>query len=270
MGTEVKFGFHTIHQWDQPLPDVVDEISRAGFKGFETFSWDLRPFFREKRSFLDLLSDKGIQLASIYTYGRHILFDGSLSGIRAYFWWWWRSIPRVLEFAAFVGCNRIVVGGDQRLRRKTKEKDIVEMARSLNKIGKKCNEYGVEATYHFFHPGYIIKDRSLLGRLCELTDPDLVHLTIDIGHLIWAGIDPIDIIHSYKDRIDLVHFKNLKNRKYVEFGDKGTVDFTEIMHTLRSIGYTDWIIIDNESVSSTIFGIAVKARDYINRFLVPK
>lgn len=179
-------------------------------------------------------------------------------------------MPRVLEFATFVGCNRIVVGGDQRLRRKTKEKDIVEMARSLNKIGKKCNEYGVEATYHFFHPGYIIKDKSLLGRLCELTDPDLVHLTIDNGHLTWGEIDTLDIIHSYKDRIDHVHFKNLKNREYAEFGDKGTVDFAEIIHALRSIGYTDWIIIDNESVSSTIFGTAVKARNYIDRFCLSK
>jgi sugar phosphate isomerase/epimerase len=72
--SKLKFGFHTIHKWKQNLPDVIDEISRAGFEGFETFSWDLNPFYGKEKDFAALLSKKGIQLASIYTGG-----DGAVS-----------------------------------------------------------------------------------------------------------------------------------------------------------------------------------------------
>jgi len=249
------------------LPDVIDEIARAGFEGFETFSWELNPFYGREKAFADLLSEKGIQLASIYTYGRYIRFSGSLSGIRSYYWWRWRSMPRIIKLAVVCGCKRIVVGGDQRLSRKTKDKDLVEMAKALNEIGKTCKDSGIEATYHFFYPGYIVKDKTLLERLCELTDPDLVHLTIDNGHLTWAGIDPLDIINVYKNRINVIHLKNLKDGEFLEFGEEGTVDFSEIIRLLKSIEYTDWVIIDNESVSTTIFESASKARKYIEKHL---
>lgn len=266
----MKFGFHTVYGLNQSLPESIDAISRSGFKGFEAFNWELTPFFSNKESFLDLLSEKEIQLASIYTYGRYIRFPGSLSGIYRYFLWQWRSIPRIIKFAVDVGCNQLVLGGDQRLKREPREKDIMEMARSLNKIGKTCNDSGIRASYHFFHPGHLIKDRARLERLCELTDPDLVHLAIDNGHLTWGGIDPIDIIQAHRNRIGHVHFKNLKNGDLREFGDNGTSDFPGIVQSLRSIGYAGWIIVDNESVGTTVYESAVKAKNYIDRYLVLK
>lgn len=176
-------------------------------------------------------------------------------------------MPRIIKLAVACGCKRIVVGGDQKLPRETRDRDFVEMAESLNKIGKTCKDSGIEATYHFFYPGYIVKDKALLERLCELTDPDLIHLTIDNGHLTWAGIDPLEIIHAYKNRINVIHLKNLKNQEFVEFGEEGTVDFSEIVRSLKSIEYDDWVIIDNESVSTTIFESASKARKYIEKHL---
>jgi inosose dehydratase len=141
------------------------------------------------------------------------------------------------------------------------------MAESLNKIGKTCKDVGIEATYHFFYPGHVVKNKALLEKLCELTDPDLVRLTIDNGHLTWAGIDPVEIIKAYKNRINVAHLKNLRSNEFVEFGEEGTVDFSEIIRSLKSTGFEGWAIVDNESVSTTVFESALKAKRYIEKHL---
>jgi inosose dehydratase len=270
----LKFGFHTIWGWKQPLPEVLDEISKAGFKGFEAFSDDISTYVDDAKTFLDIISEKEIQLVSIHTYGYYWWWLAY-----GYHWWWrswrlhwWRHRrwwSKILKFAVLVGCEKIVLGGHQHFGKKEiTENEYMTIASLLNKIGKTCKDFGVEATYHP-HRDDIIHRRDFHKRICELTDPDLVHLTIETGHMAAGGFDLIEeAIPIYRERINLVHFKDFKNeRSWLPRFGEGEINFLTVMKLLRSIGYRGWIIIDDEAVAGTIFESAKKARKHIDALL---
>ena len=87
--------------------------------------------------------------------------------------------------------------------------------------------------------------------MCELTDPDLVHLTLETGHLYKAGVNLIELINTCGERIDHVHFKDVRNGRFAEFG-KGIIDFSMIMKSLKNIGYNGWVIVEDEVNSPDI------------------
>ncbi len=48
-------------------------------------------------------------------------------------------------------------------------------------------------------------------RLMEETDPDLVYLLFDTGHLAFSGEDALRVLRKYAKRIKHVHLKSVRN-----------------------------------------------------------
>ena len=63
--------------------------------------------------------------------------------------------------------------------------------------------------YHH-HMGTGVQTRAEVDRLMNDTDPEVVHLLLDTGHLYWAGDDPLDMARAYADRIGHVHLKDIR------------------------------------------------------------
>lgn len=247
----MKFGYHT-ESWGFGLPPdifptVLEEISKAGFDGFETHAEDVLPYLGNKKKFLEMTSEKGLQLASIHLSG----LLPAIEGFHPVNWlnrkiWQTRWIPKILKFASSVGCKRAIIIGGLLRKKGPKEKDFLTTAKILNKYGKLCEEIGLEASYHPFYFNTLISQRDQLSKLYELTDPDLVHLTIDIGHCARNGCDPAEIIRSYRDMINHVHFRDIsEDGVLVQIGD-GIIDLKSIHELLKSIRYQDWIIVEHD------------------------
>lgn len=85
--------------------------------------------------------------------------------------------------------------------------DIAKMAR---------DEFGVTATVHP-HAATHIEYRDETDRAMDDLDSDLVKLCVDTGHSAYAGVDPIDLVRTYGERVRHLHFKdvNPKVRKRV-------------------------------------------------------
>jgi inosose dehydratase len=117
----------------------------------------------------------------------------------------------------------------------------------------------------------------------SMTDPDLVYLLFDSGHLTFAGIDPLPILKKYIHRIRHVHLKDVRQsiRTQAEKegwsfltavragvftvpGD-GDVDFAPIFEVLEKEGYAGWVVVEAEQdpARANPFEYAVKARHYI-------
>lgn len=80
----------------------------------------------------------------------------------------------------------------------------------------------------------------------------------DPSHLVWQGVDPVEFIYAFPERIYQVHMKDVKlnfngragmNASHLPFGDprrgwdfrsvgRGDVDFEAIIRALDNIGYT--------------------------------
>ena len=277
-----KFGYQT-KSWEwktitpHSFPSILDQISEAGFRGFETHDEDISPFLNDKKRFIDMLSERQMHLASIHIFGYFYEHISPLSHpwywfnrFRTRIWWKSRIIPKVIEFAASIGCKHLgLIGGNKR-REGIREKDYVRIAKVLNKIGKMSSDFGIKTTYQPM-VDHIVSRMDQLEKLCELIDPDLVYLTFDTGHWVAAGGDSVEAIKKYHKRIIHVHFRDFGNGKFVEFGT-GEIYFPNIAKLLKSIGYQGWVIIENDwrllkSVGITPFESAKKAKKYIDKHL---
>ena len=117
----------------------------------------------------------------------------------------------------------------------------------------------------------------------EMTDPDLVFLLFDSGHLSFAGIDPVPVLKKYVHRVKHVHLKDMRKSIYetvksqnMSFLDAvragvftvpgdGDVDFKPIFEILSQADYEGWVVVEAEQdpAKANPFEYAVKARKYI-------
>jgi inosose dehydratase len=91
-----------------------------------------------------------------------------------------------------------------------------------------------------------------------------VGLCLDTGHLAFGGGDPLAIYRKYANRIWHVHFKDfepgvfdrarggswdyfeaMRHGVFCELG-RGRVDFGAMLDALRSAGYDDWIVVEQD------------------------
>ena len=174
------------------------------------------------------------------------------------------------QIAAAIDCDQLGLIGGRKRKNGPKEKDYECIAKTLNKIGKMSNDYGVKTTYQAMDD-YAVARMDELDKLLELIDPDLVQLTFDTGHWAIAGGDPAEAIKKYRDRIINVHFRDLSNGKYVEFGT-GELDFVNLAKLLKSLNYQEWIIFENgwrtvKRAGLDPFESAKRAKKYIDKYI---
>lgn len=152
----------------------------------------------------------------------------------------------------------------------------------LNRLGKMAKDKQMKLTFHH-HMGTVVQDENEIDRLMEHTDPDLVYLLFDSGHLSYDGIDPVKILKRYSSRIGHVHLKDLRSdvtaqakAQHLSFLDgvrsgtftvpgDGDVDFKPIFDLLGECGYEGWVVVEAEQdpAKANPFEYAKKAREYI-------
>jgi inosose dehydratase len=116
------------------------------------------------------------------------------------------------------------------------------------------------------HMGTGVMIRAEVDRLMERTDPEVVHLLLDTGHLFWAADDPLAMTKAYASRVKHVDLKNIRrevmetcNRTHRTFGDavmagvftepgdpEGAIDFAPIFQVLAEAGYGGWLLVGAE------------------------
>jgi inosose dehydratase len=158
------------------------------------------------------------------------------------------------------------------------------MVEGLNRLGRMAAEEEMRLCYHH-HMGTGVQTRAEVDRLMNDTDPEVVHLLFDTGHLYWAGGDPLDMAHAYADRIKHVHLKDIRKdvldrcmERKMSFlesviegaftvpGD-GVIDFEPIFRTLADAGYEGWLIVEAEQDphKANPLEYAKKARAYLRQ-----
>ena len=156
------------------------------------------------------------------------------------------------------------------------------VCKGFNEMGALAREKGMYLTIHH-HMGTGVQTVEEIDRLMDETDPELVFLLFDSGHLSFAGIDPLPVLKKYIKRIKHVHLKDLRLKVYEEVkkqnmsfldavragvftvpGD-GDVDFTSIFEVLAENNYEGYVLVEAEQdpAKANPFEYAVKARKYI-------
>ncbi|MBQ3450723.1 MAG: myo-inosose-2 dehydratase [Selenomonadaceae bacterium] len=156
------------------------------------------------------------------------------------------------------------------------------LTEGLNKLGAVAKKIGLTMTYHH-HMGTGVQTAEEIDRLMAETDPELVWLLYDTGHLVCSGEDYLAILKKYLPRIRHIHLKDVRmevrNRVKAENmsfldgvragmftvpGD-GNVDFEPIFDIVNASDYDGWYIVEAEQdpAKANPLEYAIKARKYI-------
>jgi inosose dehydratase len=160
------------------------------------------------------------------------------------------------------------------------------LIRGLLHLGEIANAEGMRLCYHH-HMGTGVMTLADVDRLMSSTDPNLVHLLLDTGHLAFAGDDPLALAKDYGDRIKHVHLKsvrpdvvakvradNLSFQDGIEAGvftvpGDGAIDFVPILQALADHGFEGWLMVEAEQdpAKANPLENALMARKYLRSVL---
>lgn len=271
----MQFGYH-LARWgfnkvSRHLPSILEQVVQSGYRAIECHDVDILPFLQNPKGFRDLLNNYDIKLVALYCPEQFVgktFFDELI--VKYYF----KEVDRLEKFAKFanaVECEKILVGGSVGKRTVYREQDYATMANTLNRMGKMCREYGVTLDYHP-HLDTIVENDTQVAKMCKLTDPDLVGVALETGHLFVRNVDIPAFIRRFADRIRHVHMKDVRDDKFVELGT-GHVDLVDMIKTLIHVGYEDWVVVEEEvnslefpwsgTTSRTPLESAISSRKYL-------
>ncbi|MBY7664362.1 myo-inosose-2 dehydratase [Staphylococcus agnetis] len=152
----------------------------------------------------------------------------------------------------------------------------------LHRLGRLAQEKNMKIVYHH-HMGTGVQTTAEIQRLMEATDPKLVSLLYDTGHLHVSGEDLLAIFDTYQDRIHHIHFKDVretiahdmkvhglsfldgvKRGVFTVPGD-GDIDFKPILERIHQSDYVGWIVVEAEQDPAVAnpFLYAKKAKAYM-------
>ncbi len=280
----VNWGYDPLYYWTNPpsFAQMLGEMAATGYSGTE-ISYHFPTDIPELR---DDLARHGLLAAA--TFHEVQLLDPALHASEAA-----RVIP-VADRLQALGCDVLILADHTSPARLAVAGRVnpdgsdglddtgwKNLSTGLNRIGQMLRDRGMRAVFHP-HVGTFVETRDEIDRLCSLTDPELLGLCPDTGHLAYAGVDPEAIFVDYASRVWYVHLKDVdadalahvraerldfaaavQRGLFVPLGD-GSVDMARIFGSLKAASYDGWIIVEQDAPSDPLYA-AKRSREFLSR-----
>jgi inosose dehydratase len=260
----------------------ITEMAEAGYQGTELGT----KYPRDPAVLNAALTEQGLSLSSAWfsTYFTEpARYEETLSRFLEHL-----SFMRAMG-ASFINvceCGHAIQGTDLPIigpyKPQFSQEQWGQLIQGLHALGRIAKDFKVQLAYHY-HAGTGVYSESEIDYLMEHSSPELLSLLLDTGHAVFAGINPLDLIHKYGERIRYVHLKDLRSEvmRQVELeqldfmsavragiftvpGD-GSIDFQPLFNTLKDYNYTGWIIVEAEQdpAKANPLVYAKKAYEYL-------
>jgi sugar phosphate isomerase/epimerase len=170
------------------------------------------------------------------------------------------DLPAVLAEARALGANHLVcpsVDAGQR----TTAGDWKRVCRTLGMIGRAAHGRGLVLAYHNHDFEFVPFDDGTtpFRLLMTETDPREVKLELDVYWVAKAGQDPLQYLKNGRDRIQLVHLKDLaRDGSTAEIGG-GVLDFEQIIRTALLNG-AKHLFVEQDSSPDPLASIVASVR----------
>ena len=249
---------------------VLDEIAQSGYVGTELGDWGFMP--TDPEALREELHRRRLVMLGAFVTARLAdprSFDGSVQTAV--------KTARLLS-AVDEGSRAFIVLSDEPtadpVRARTAgrvdrssglpERLWEDAARSVGRLAETVREEtGLRTVFHH-HCATHVETPAEIDALMQRTDPALVGLCFDSGHITYAGGSAVELLSRYRDRIWHVHFKDcdatiaararqeqwdyqtaLRHGVFCELG-QGSVDFPALLQALRSSAYDGWIVVEQD------------------------
>lgn len=117
----------------------------------------------------------------------------------------------------------------------------------LAAVSARAADQGVHCTFHPNSPaGSVFRTAEDYDVL--LTGlPERIGFTPDLGHIVRGGMQPLEVLATYRERVDHVHYKDIgPDGEWAPTG-AGIIDFAAVTQFLADTGYRGWIVMEDES-----------------------
>lgn len=263
----ISWGVCELPDWGVVLPyeRVLDQMAELGYAGTELGPWGYLP--RDPAALGRALGRRGLALAGAFcpvTLHDPARYD--------------EQVRQALETARLIaGCGAPVLvlaeAGDAARGRiagrvvaegpRFGEAEWDRFAAGANEIARQARALGLVTAFHP-HAGTYVETPGEIDELLGRTDPDLVGLCLDTGHVAYGGGDAAALARREARRIRHVHLKDLDPTRYagaiargLDFtaavgedvftavGD-GRVDMSGVLRALREVAYDGWLIVEQD------------------------
>lgn len=266
---------------------VLDEIEASGFAGTELGDWGFMPTDPEELA--DELRRRRLSMVGAYVPAR-LIDEAAVWRARDQAVKTARLISRVAP-TAFIVLADETAGDPNRAARagRITPGDSLDQA-SWRQVGNALDELalavreetGLRSVLHAHCATFVEAPWEIRAAL-EHTDPTLVGLCVDTGHVTYGGGDPVALISELAERVWHVHFKDcspavaaaarrqewnyetaVHNGLFCELG-QGSVPFPAVLSALSAIGYDGWIVVEQDVLPSmgTPLESARRNREYL-------
>jgi inosose dehydratase len=249
MTTALRVACQSAGMWgdlDEPgaLNAFLDAAADLQFAGVGLFDTHLHPYRDRPDALRAELRARDLELVAV---------DVFLDDDDGY-------VASLSDILAGAGCEILVLIGGQG----TTDDDLRAVAGRLNAIGAAAARRGVTAVYHH-HSDTIAATEAEVEQLVPLLDPQAVALLADTGHIAQdMAVTPDSFIRRHAARLRLVEFKEFAPERGLgyELG-RGRVDFPAVARALYDIGYSGWIMVEQNESSLTPRQSAALSRAYL-------
>ena len=212
---------------------TIRAIAKIGYEGVEIGRFPNPDAQRDGKKLFD---DLGLQIGGV-----HISVDQLEN-----------DLPRVIEEQQQLGNRNIVLSWIAEERRKTAD-DWRAFAKTCSTIGTALRKANMEFAFHNHSFEFQrFGNQTGMDIFLECTDPNVVLLEPDVYWLKHGGEDPVGFLERNRDRVNLIHLKDMAagaDRKFAPVGT-GVLDFKAIMRKASDIG-AKWGIVEQDQCYDT-------------------
>lgn len=248
---------------------VLDEMVETGYAGTELGDWGFMP--TQPGALARVLSDRQLELLGAFVpvalanKGQHQ--EGIGKALK---------VAELMYKAGYREAFIVLADDNGSVSERTKNAGRISPSMGLNDDQWKIfahgaesvslavrEKYGMRTVFHHHCAGYV-ETGAELDKLMELTNPDVLGLCLDMGHLAFGGGDPLAALKTHYARIWHIHFKDydpevgetsrrngwdyfesVRHGVFCELG-KGSVDFPQITKELAQRQYNGWIVVEQD------------------------
>jgi sugar phosphate isomerase/epimerase len=136
---------------------------------------------------------------------------------------------------------------------------VESLAQRMNKVAADLREYNARLGFHN-HDGEFqeIGDGTTPLEVFAETLNDEVIFEIDVGWVLTAGYDPVEVIKQYSGRTELIHMKDMEDGEFREIGE-GAVDMRQVARIARKKADVDYLIYEHDAPSDPAGSVATGA-----------
>ncbi len=245
---------------DTSLETCLSEAREAGFTGIESGG----KFPKTSKELLPILNKYNINLCSGW-YGANLLkrtVKDEMENIRTQLDLFKDCNAPCIVFAEVTNSIQADESKPLSKRPKLDKDDWKKFCEKINEVGKRLEGENMPLAYHH-HMGTVIQSHEDTERLMNETN-DTVKLTIDTGHMLFAGGNSLKIIRDFKEKIAHVHCKDMREKvlkkslsedlsfrhaflegAFTVPGD-GCINYRPIFNELVKNNYQGWLVVEAE------------------------